>query len=77
MTRLPKIIPTEYQLWDAEYIADMLRLKVKYFREHVACAPGFPQAIRLPLAGGGRSTPRWKAEEVLNWMNSNQERRAA
>ena len=53
MTRLPKSIPAEYQLWDADYIAEMLRLKVRYFREHVACAPMFPQAIRLPLAGGG------------------------
>lgn len=64
-------------LWDAEHVAGVLGMKVKYFREHVAPAPGFPHAIRLPLANGGKSTARWKAAEVLEWIDANQERRAA
>ena len=75
--RQPKEIPTELQLWDGDYIAGILQMKPKYFKEHVATATGFPQAIRLPLAGGGRSTPRWMADEVLTWMQRHQEKRAA
>lgn len=70
-------IPLDLQLWDADFIADLLRVKSRYFQEHIAPVPGFPQAIRLPLARGGRTNPRWKATEVLAWIDGNQERRAA
>lgn len=70
-------IPPDRRLWDSDEVASMLCMKVKYFREHVAPTPGFPQAIRLPLANGGRSTSRWKAAEIIEWIDSNQEKRIA
>jgi hypothetical protein len=74
---LPAQMPVDIALWDGDYIAALMQMKPKYFKEQVATAPGFPQAIRVPLASGGRSSPRWKAEEVIEWMGKNQERRAA
>lgn len=67
----------DFQLWDAARISDLLSVKQKYFMEHISTAVGFPQAIRLPTMRGGSTTPRWKSGEVIAWINSHQERRAA
>lgn len=66
----PRDIQPDRRLWDADEVASILCMKVKYFREHVAPTPGFPQAIRLPLANGGKTTARWKAVEIVEWSAS-------
>ena len=68
---------TEYELWDADRIAKFLNVSKRYLLESVAIVAGVPQAIRFPVAGGRRSHPRWKAIEVVRYIEKHQERRAA
>ncbi len=43
-------------------------------RERITALPGFPQAIRLPVAGSkGRGQPLWKAKEMIAWAEKHQE----
>ena len=47
-------------------------------RERITALPGFPQAIRLPVAGSrGRGQPLWKAKEVIAWTEKHHENRIA
>jgi len=69
--------PLDYTLWDADIIAEMIGQSPRYFKEYIVPAVGFPPAIRFPNTKGGRTTPRWKASDVVQWINKHQERRAA
>lgn len=68
---------TEHELWDADRISKFLGCSKRYFLESVAIVAGFPQAIRFPVAGGRRSHPRWKAIEIVRYIEKHQEKRAA
>lgn len=66
-----RVVPFEHALWSTKEIGEYLQRPAQVVRERVVCVPGFPQAIRLPNAGGiGRSHPRWKAIEVVKWVES-------
>lgn len=67
-------IPKDRALWDSEQAASYLCTSRRNFIEHIACKPDFPRAIRLAETKGGL---RWKAQEVMDWAESRQEKRAA
>ncbi|ARO88661.1 hypothetical protein EBAPG3_013270 [Nitrosospira lacus] len=58
-------------LWSAKTIAAYMDIEGKnpgrQVLERFAPHPGFPKAIRVPVAGGGRGHPRWKESEIRKW----------
>lgn len=50
-------------LWEAQEIADYMKLSKGGVQAHVLNTPGFPKAVLLPT--GGR---RWVAKEVKAWL---------
>jgi hypothetical protein len=69
--RIAPKIPFEVRLWGIEQIAAYLELSAKSVQERIVCLPGFPDAIRLPAAKG-TTKPRWKACEVVSWVEQHQ-----
>lgn len=65
------------ELWTIEDIALFIKRKKRYVGERMVNMPGFPQAIRLPAPTGGRGNPLWKANEIVEWVDRFQEKRAA
>jgi hypothetical protein len=71
-------IPLTVDLWSVKEIAAYLKRSEAVVRERITALPGFPQAIRLPVAGSkGRGQPLWKAKEVIAWTEKHQEKRIA
>ena len=71
-------IPVTVDLWSVKEIAAYLKRSAAVVRERITALPGFPQAIRLPVAGSkGRGQPLWKAKEVIAWTEKHQENRVA
>ncbi|MEW8692251.1 MAG: hypothetical protein AB2535_14340 [Candidatus Thiodiazotropha endolucinida] len=71
-------IPITVDLWSVREIAAYLKRSEAVVRERITPLPGFPQAIRLPVAGSkGRGQPLWKAKEVIIWAEKHQENRIA
>lgn len=70
--RLRSPVPIEHALWSTKEIGDYLQRPAQVVRERVVCVPGFPEPIRLPNFDGGKSFPRWKASEVIKWVESHQ-----
>lgn len=61
-------------LWSARTIAAHMDIdNYRQVLERYAPHPQFPKAIRVPVAGGGRGQPRWKAEEIRAWWDSHKE----
>jgi hypothetical protein len=73
MAKQPQI-PVQFDRWDVAMIARVLKRSENYVRNSVICLPDFPKAIRLPVIGGGRGQPLYKAAEVLAWTDKYQER---
>lgn len=67
-------IPVQIDLWDVATIARVLKRSETQVRNRLICLPDFPKAIRLPVAGGGRGQPLYKATEVLEWAGKYQDR---
>ena len=65
-------IPVSSQLWSAQQCADYLSCGARHFQERIAKMPGFPQPIRAPLSTGGRSRPKYRANEVIEYCRINQ-----
>jgi hypothetical protein len=71
-------IPVTVDLWSVKEIAAYLMRSEAAVREPITALPGFPQAIRLPVAGSkGRGQPLWKPKEVIAWTEKHQENRIA
>ena len=71
--RLKAPIPIEHALWSTKEIGEYLQRPAQVVRDRVVCVPGFPEAIRISNADGtGRAHPRWKAMEVIEWVESHQ-----
>jgi hypothetical protein len=66
----------EHTLWDKTDIADYLRMSASHVSQRLLCQPGFPQAIRVPYQDR-YTQPRWKAVEVIAWVEKFQEDRVA
>ena len=72
--RLSAPIPIEHAVWSTKEIGEYLLRPAQVVRDRVVCIPGFPKAMRLPNAdGSGRAHPRWKALEVIEWVESYQD----
>lgn len=63
-------------LLDADDAGAILGVTGRYLREQLAAAPGFPRAVRLPLAGGGRAHPRWRRSDIMRWVDDNADGRS-
>lgn len=70
-TQLPSTIPLAIDLWDVATIARLLKRNESQVRSYVVGLPGFPKAIRLPIAGGSRL---YRAAEVLAWIDKYQDK---
>ena len=66
--RIQPAVPFEHELWTTKEIGDYLKVAPKHVVSKFACMPDFPKRIELPIASGGKSHPRWKAIEVVNWV---------
>lgn len=69
------VVPLSIRLWSTEAIATYLQRPTQVVRERVVCMPGFPRPIRLPAVSGGKAIahPRWKASEVIAWVESHRD----
>ena len=74
---IPVSIPLSIDLWSVKEIAAYLKQNVRNVCDRVVTLPGFPQAIRIPTQRGTKGFPRWKASEVIEWVEKHQEKRAA
>lgn len=70
--RIKPSIPIEHALWSTKEIGEYLQRPAQVVRDRIVCLPGFPEAIRLPIVDGGKGRPRWKAAEVIAWVESHQ-----
>ena len=70
-------IPVSIDLWSSKECAAYLKVSPRTFLESYACKPGFPAAIRLPSRGTHKGMPRWKAVEVIKWVEKFTDRRAS
>ena len=71
---LQPAIPVSVDLWDVSTIARVLKRSESQVRNRLICLPDFPKAIRLPVEGGGRGKPLYRANEVLEWTRRYQDR---
>lgn len=67
-------IPVSIDLWDVATIARVLKRSESQVRNRLICLPDFPKAIRLPVEGGGRGKPLYRAVEVLRWVGKYQDK---
>jgi len=61
----------EDRLWSMKDIANYLSVAHRVAMVYVK-GPTFPKPIYLPNGRGGTSHPRWKATEVVQWVESYQ-----
>lgn len=59
-------VPLDKRLWNSDDCSQYLRMSKKTFQSYYAPHPKFPRSIKLEREGG-RSTPLWKASEVVEW----------
>ncbi|WP_244103614.1 hypothetical protein [Burkholderia gladioli] len=75
--RLKVTVPLENALWSTKEIGEYLLRPAQSVRERIVVLPGFPVPVRLPSGEHGRSFPRWKATEVIAWVESHRNGRSA
>ncbi|MGI4816353.1 MAG: helix-turn-helix transcriptional regulator [Janthinobacterium lividum] len=68
---------TPHALWDLAAIALYLHRSENYTRQHLTTLPGFPPAIRLPVAkskglgkGKAEGRPLWRSRDIIAWAES-------
>jgi len=69
-----RMIPIEFDLWDASHIAAYLKRSHSTVRDKILPLPSFPKPIRIQTANG-TGHPLYKAREVIQWAESLQEKR--
>lgn len=57
-------------LMDAKDVGAYLKCSARYVVDEYASAPGFPKALRLTGPEGRRSNPRWRRQDIRNWVDS-------
>lgn len=62
-------IPITVARWNSAACAEFLQKSPKYFLEHIACRPDFPEPNRIKLPGKRKGQPLWKASEVIKWLD--------
>lgn len=63
-------IPLAVDLWSNAEIAAYLKVDQRQVSERYSCLPGFPRAIRI----GGKGHPRYKAADVIAWVEGQREK---
>ena len=63
-------------LWTITDIAGYLNMSIRHVQDRIVNQPNFPRPIRIPTMQG-RANPRWKKHEVIEWVESYQERKVA
>lgn len=72
--RIAPPIPVEIDLWDAAQIGKLLKVCPRQVSERYSMLPDFPQPVMLP-SGGAKQNRRWKAKEIIAWIESLQRRK--
>ena len=67
-TRAAKPIPIEIALWTTDDIAAYLKVAANKVVQRYASLPDFPRRIEIPTSEGRVTHPRWKAIEVVRWV---------
>jgi len=52
----------------AEDVGKYLQVGTRYVTEKYLLMPGFPKPYRLPTVEGGRGHPKWKFEDIEEWL---------
>lgn len=65
-------MPSDERLWSKETIATYLGCSPSAVAQRFACRPDFPRPICLPSDGPRTAHPRWKPEEVKEWVEKYQ-----
>jgi len=68
--KIGELIPEEKVMLSAKDISLILRYEPKYFRQDIATQKTFPKPFKLKI-GNRKSGLRWKATEVLDWIEKN------
>lgn len=50
-------------------VAELVGFKIDHFRKEIKHAPDFPKPVQIKLANGGLSRPRWKKQDIENYLN--------
>ena len=66
--KIKPVVPLEHQLWTTEDIGSYLKVDANKVVQRYTSLPDFPRRIEIPTAEGRRSHPRWKAIEVIEWV---------
>jgi predicted DNA-binding transcriptional regulator AlpA len=61
-------------LLDADDVAAWLKCTARYVKEHYAKSGDFPQPMRLPAAEGRRGQPRWRRQDIQDWLDQHRPR---
>ena len=61
-------LPIEIQLWTTQDIGSYLKIDPNKVVQRYASLPDFPKRIEIPTAEGRITHPRWKAVEVIRWV---------
>ena len=61
-------LPIEIQLWTTQDIGSYLKIAPNKVVQRYASLPDFPKRIEIPTAEGRITHPRWKAVEVIRWV---------
>ena len=68
MPKQIKQLPIEIQLWTIQDIGTYLKIDPNKVVQRYASLPDFPKRIELPTSEGRITHPRWKAAEVIRWV---------
>lgn len=61
-------LPIEIQLWTTQDIGSYLKIDPNKVVQRYASLPDFQKRIEIPTAEGRVTHPRWKAVEVIRWV---------
>lgn len=70
MVRPQRQVPWEHVLWDADDVAEYLKVSRRTVTDNYSLRPGFPRALH---PGGGY--PRWYAHEIVEWVDQSRSRK--
>ena len=59
-------IPADKRLWTADSCAQYLGYSRSHFLQKIACRPDFPRPHQV---GDGDKGRRWKAADVIEWVD--------
>lgn len=68
--RIRPTVPLEHLLWTTADIGAYLKVSTNKVNERYASLPSFPKRIELPTGEGRKTHPRWKAKDVIQWVES-------